>query len=145
MFFRIKTSGPRAYLQIVENHREDGAHRQHVIATLGRVDELEAAGGLATLLASGARLCQQVMLLSAFANDADGPRLSTCRIGAPLLFGRLWDETGCRAVIEDLLAGRGFEFAVRARHLRHRAPPPDRLGLRPGLREVAGGLRCFRH
>jgi hypothetical protein len=112
MFFRIKTSGPRAYLQIVENHREDGAHRQHVIATLGRVDELEAAGGLATLLASGARLCQQVMLLSALADDADGPRLSTRRIGAPTLFGRLWDETGCRAVIESLLAGRSFEFAV---------------------------------
>ena len=111
MFFRIKTSGPRAYLQIVENHREDGAHRQHVIATLGRVDELEASGGLASLLASGARLCEQVMLLSAFAH-AHGPHLSTRRIGAPLLFGRLWDETGCRAVIEDLLAGRGFEFAV---------------------------------
>jgi transposase len=41
MFFRVKTSGPRAYLQIVENRREHGAHRQHVIATLGRIDELE--------------------------------------------------------------------------------------------------------
>jgi hypothetical protein len=34
MFFRLKPSGPRTYLQIVENRREDGAHRQHVIATL---------------------------------------------------------------------------------------------------------------
>jgi hypothetical protein len=34
------------------------------------------------------------------------------RIGPPLLFGRLWEETGCRAVIEALLRGRGFEFAV---------------------------------
>src|SRR3954463_5876906 len=30
----------------------------------------------------------------------------------PLLFGRLWEETGCRAVIEDLLAERRFEFPV---------------------------------
>jgi hypothetical protein len=28
MFFRKKTSGGRAYLQIVENRREDGAVRQ---------------------------------------------------------------------------------------------------------------------
>src|SRR5436190_22427825 len=39
-------------------------------------------------------------------------RLACTRIGAPLLFGRLWEETGCRAVIEDLLAERRFEFAV---------------------------------
>jgi hypothetical protein len=112
MFFRLKPSGSRTYLQIVENRREDGAHRQHVIATLGRADELAASGALATLLASGARLCNQVMLLSALEGDADGLRLSTRRIGGPLLFGRLWEQTGCRAVIEDLLAGRGFEFAV---------------------------------
>lgn len=112
MFFRIKTSGPRAYLQIVQNRREDGAHRQHVIATLGRVDELEATGGLAALLASGARLCQQVMLLSALGTENQEPRLSTRRIGAPLLFGRLWEETGCRAAMAQRLAGRGFEFDV---------------------------------
>jgi hypothetical protein len=112
MFFRLKPSGPRTYLQIVENRREDGAHRQHVIATIGRAEELAASGALAALLASGARLCDQVMLLSALGGDADGPRLSTRRIGGPLLFGRLWEETGCRAVIEGLLAGRGFEFDV---------------------------------
>jgi transposase len=110
MFFRLKPSGPRTYLQIVENRREDGAHRQHVIATLGRADELAASGALAALLASGARLCDQAMLLSAL--DADGLHLSARRIGGPLLFERLWEETGCRAVIEDLLAGRGFAFAV---------------------------------
>jgi hypothetical protein len=110
MFFRLKPSGPRTYLQIVENRREGGAHRQHVIATLGRADELAASGALAALLASGARLCEQAMLLSAL--DADGLHLSARRIGGPLLFERLWEETGCRAVIEDLLAGRRFEFAV---------------------------------
>jgi hypothetical protein len=37
----------------------------------------------------------------------------TCRrIGGPLLFERLWYESGCRAVLESLLAGRRFELAV---------------------------------
>ncbi len=112
MFFRLKPSGPRTYLQIVENRRADGAHRQHVLATLGRADDLAASGGLAALLASGARLCDQVMLLSALTKDAEGLRLSTRRIGGPLLSGRLWEETGCQGVIEDLLAGRGFAFEV---------------------------------
>src|SRR3954471_19428209 len=112
MFFRLKPSGPRTYLQIVENRREDGAHRQHVIATLGRADELAASGALASLLASGARLCDQVMLLSALERDVEGLRLSTRRIGGPLLFERLWEQTGCAAVIRELLAGRGFELDV---------------------------------
>ena len=112
MFFRLKPSGPRTYLQIVENRREDGTHRQHVIATLGRADELAASGALASLLASGARLCDQVLLLSALERDVEGLRLSTRRIGGPLLFERLWQQTGCAAVIGELLAGRGFEFSV---------------------------------
>jgi hypothetical protein len=112
MFFRIKQSGPRSYLQIVANQRAGGAVRQKVIATLGRTDELAASGGLASLLASGARHCEQVLLLSTLQADLEGPRVLAKRIGAPLLFGRLWEETGCRAVIEDLLAERRFEFAV---------------------------------
>jgi hypothetical protein len=43
---------------------------------------------------------------------AEGPRLQCRRIGGPLLFGRIWEETGCRAVLDELLAERGFEFAV---------------------------------
>ena len=39
-------------------------------------------------------------------------RLLAKRLGAPLLFGRLWEKTGCKAVIDGLLAGRLFEFPV---------------------------------
>jgi hypothetical protein len=112
VFFRLKQSGSRSYLQIVENQRQGGAVRQNVIATLGRADELAARGALASLLASGARFCDQVMLLSALQSDLDGPRLLAKRIGPALLFGRLWHETGCGAVIAGLLAGREFEFPV---------------------------------
>jgi hypothetical protein len=112
MFFRLKTSGPRRYLQIVENRREGGSVRQQVIATLGRLDELAASGGLAALLASGARFCEQVLLLAALDNAEPEPQLQARRIGAPLVFGRLWQETGCRAVIEEALNGRAFAFPL---------------------------------
>ena len=44
--------------------------------------------------------------------DGSMPNLTCRRIGAPLLFERLWQESGCRAVVEGLLAARRFEFAV---------------------------------
>ncbi|HTR13554.1 MAG TPA: hypothetical protein VMI72_09965 [Roseiarcus sp.] len=44
MFFRLKKSGERAYVQIVENERDGAGVRQRVIANLGRADELAASG-----------------------------------------------------------------------------------------------------
>jgi len=44
MFVRSKSSGKHEYLQIVENERIDGQVRQRVIATLGRLDVLQASG-----------------------------------------------------------------------------------------------------
>lgn len=112
MFFRRKTSSDRVYLQIVENERVDGRVRQRVIATVGRLDELAATGALDRLLASGARFSEHALLISALAADAEGPRLHCRRIGGPLVFGRLWEETGCRAVLDELLADRAFEVPV---------------------------------
>jgi hypothetical protein len=51
-----------------------------------------------------------VVLSQLAAGNPDG--LACKRIGVPLLFGRLWEETGCKAVVEALLAGRQFEFPV---------------------------------
>ena len=113
MFFRIKKSGPRAYAQVVENKRIDGAVRQSVIANLGRADDLIASGALASLLASGAKLTDQVLLINALDEDADGSlSVAAKRIGGPLLFGRIWDRLGIAAVLDDLLKQRAFEFAV---------------------------------
>src|SRR5438067_105813 len=109
MFFRTKTSGPRTYLQIVENRWEDGRPRQRVIATLGRLDQLQQTGELDALLASGARLAQSVLLLSAHAKG-QLPTVTARRIGPALIFERLWQQTGCRHVLERLLEGRRFEF-----------------------------------
>ncbi len=113
MFFRLKKSGERAYVQIVENKRVDGAVRQSVIATLGRADELDASGALASLLASGAKLTDQVLLINALDEDADGAlSASAKRIGGPLLFGKIWERLGIADVLGDLLLDRAFEFAV---------------------------------
>ena len=54
MFFRTKKSGPRAYLQVVENHWRDGRPQQTVLATLGRLDELQADHQVDRLLAVAA-------------------------------------------------------------------------------------------
>jgi hypothetical protein len=111
MFFRTKTSGTRSYLQIVENRWQDGRTRQRVLATLGRLDHLQQSGQLDALLASGARLSQSVLLLSAHAQGRL-PTITTRRIGPALIFQRLWQQTGCQRVIERLLEGRSFEFDV---------------------------------
>jgi transposase len=111
MFFRTKTSGPRSYRQIVENRWEDGRPRQRVLATLGRLDQLQQRGQLDALLVSGARLAQSVLLLSAHAKG-QLPTITTRRIGPALVFQRLWQQTGCQRVIEQLLDGRRFECDV---------------------------------
>jgi hypothetical protein len=80
MFFRIKPSGERRYLQIVENTC-DGA------ATLGRVEDLEASGKLDALLRSGARLCETALLISS--QQAGTLEASeTMRIRSARLLGR---------------------------------------------------------
>jgi len=113
MFFRIKKSGNRGYVQVVENRRIDGTVRQSVIANLGRADELIASGGLASLLASGAKLTDQVLVINAFDEDGDGSLSAAARrIGGPLLFGRIWQRLGIADVLEELLEHRAFEFPV---------------------------------
>jgi transposase len=111
MFFRIKQSGRRQYLQIVENSRANGRVRQRVLTTLGRLDELRQSGHLDGLLASGARFAEHVLLLTAH-RHGHVPTLTSQRIGPTLIFERLWQETGCQQVITQLLAQRKFEFPV---------------------------------
>ena len=111
MFFRTKTSGPRTYLQVVENRWEGGRSRQRVVATLGRLDQLQESGQLDGLLASGARLARSVLLLSEHAQGRL-PTISIRHIGPALVFQRLWQLTGCQHVIKQLLKGRRFEFPL---------------------------------
>ena len=111
MYFRRKTSAGRSYLQIVESRRDGERVRQQVIATLGRYEELQASGQLERLLRSGARFAGKAMVLSAMADDR-ATKIANRRIGPALVFERLWEETGCRAVIEELSSARKHGFAL---------------------------------
>src|ERR1700730_15678641 len=111
VYFRRKTSAGRAYLQIVESRRDGDQVRQQVIATLGRFDELQASGQLERMLHSGARFAYKAMVLSAASNNA-AIKIAVRRIGPALLFERLWEETGCRAVIAELASKRKHGFAL---------------------------------
>jgi hypothetical protein len=111
MFFRTKKSGPRTYLQLVENHWRDGRPQQTVLATLGRLDELQQRGAVDSLLCSGARFADKLLVLTAHQRgELTGVR--ALRLGAVLIFERLWQQAGCAAVLEQLLGQRRFEFAV---------------------------------
>ena len=112
MYFRKKTSGGRAYLQIVESRREGAAVRQQVIATLGRVDELQESGQ-ERLLRSGARFAEKAIVLDAL-DRGEATTTSTRRIGPALAFERVWEETGCQGVIERLASARKHDFSLSA-------------------------------
>src|SRR4051794_11318954 len=111
MFVREKRINGYTYLYLVETVREHGRAKQRIVKNLGRKEALAASGALERLASSVARYAERAVVLSQL-ETGNPERLACKRIGPPLLFGRLWEETGCRAVIEDLLAGRGFEFAV---------------------------------
>src|SRR3954466_238355 len=111
MFVREKRISGYTYLYLVETVREHGRAKQRIIKNLGRKEALAASGALERLASSVARYAERAVVLSQL-ETGNPERLACKRIGAPLLFGRLWEETGCRAVIEDLLSGRAFEFPV---------------------------------
>ena len=111
MFVREKRIGPYTYVYLVETARDQGKVRQRIIANLGRKEDVAARGELDRLARSAARQAQHSLVVSLA--DADGVPQPNCRrIGPPLLFERLWCDTGCAAVLHELLAARGFGFPV---------------------------------
>lgn len=111
MFVRVKRNSGYEYLQVVSSERIDGKVRQSVIGTLGRKDLLERGEALDGLLASLGKFTRHAAVL---ADHRSGKTevLSTASIGPGLVFDRLWDQLGVAEVVEELLAGRKFEFAV---------------------------------
>src|SRR3954470_21979588 len=111
MFVRDKRIGPYTYVYLVETVREDGRVKQRILRNLGRTEEVDRRGDLDRLARSAARLAQRSLLLSAL-DEGTAPQLACRRIGPPLLFERLWRDTSCGDVLNELLIGRGFGFAV---------------------------------
>jgi len=109
MFARIKKSGQYQYLQIVENTKEKGKVRQRVIATVGRLDELEEKGRIETLIRSLSRFSERTLLVL----SGDSEVLADAKkIGPALIFERLWESTGIKNAIKKALKGRYYQFDV---------------------------------
>lgn len=109
MFARIKKSGNRQYLQIVESRREKGKVFQRVIGTIGRMDKLKTKSDIDKLVYSLARYSEKVLLILSGKSDVSA---MSRKIGPSLIFERLWEELGIKKVIKSLLTDRKFEFDV---------------------------------
>jgi len=96
MFARTKKSGKYEYLQVVENRREGPKVKQHVIATLGRLDQMHAKGEVETLVRSLARFSEQALLILSGRSDISA---DSTKIGPALIFERLWKELGIPKVL----------------------------------------------
>jgi hypothetical protein len=111
MFFRVKGNGDREYLQIAESYRDGARVRQRIVATLGRLDVLQASGQLERLLRSGLRFSKRLRVLDAHAAGETKP-VAITKIGPDLVFGRLWVELGLQEIIGEMLSQRRYEFGV---------------------------------
>jgi len=109
MFARIKKSGKYQYLQIVENRKERGKVKQRVIATIGRMDKMQEKGRVETLIRSLSRFSEQTMMVLSGQSDLSAQAV---KIGPPIIFERLWKETGIGEALKTLLKSRRFEFDV---------------------------------
>lgn len=109
MFFRVKGTAGRQYLQIAESFREGTRVRQRVIATLGRLDVLQASGQLDRLLRSGLRFSEKIRVLDAHAAGETEP-VAVRKIGADLVFGRLWKSMGMGEIVGNWQASAGMSL-----------------------------------
>ena len=111
MFVRVKRSGPRQYLQIVENFREGKKVRQRVIANLGRLDILRATGALDSIATSLAQLSEDVAVISGIRQDNQRVEWDK-EWGSFLMFRRLWQEIELDQIIRSVEGKTKCEFDV---------------------------------
>jgi transposase len=109
MFVRIKTTGKNQYLQIVENHREGTKVKQHILGTLGRVDQIVGTKEIDGLIAKLSRYTQEALMVITGQSEIQAYSSS---IGGALIFERLWNELQIPSIIHKLIEKRKFTFDV---------------------------------
>lgn len=109
MFARVKKSGLYQYLQIVRNRREGAKTIQQVVATIGRMDQIQKKGEIENLVRSLSRFSEKVLLILSGKSDVHA---EAKKIGPVLICERLWKELGIDKIIHRLLVQRKFEFDV---------------------------------
>jgi len=111
MFARIKKSGRNEYLQLVENRREGKKISQRVVATIGRMDELQAGGSIEAIIRSLSRFSEKIIMILSARYNPD-VRATAKKIGPAMIFERLWQEMEIGNIICSLLKDRKFAFDV---------------------------------
>ncbi len=109
MFARVKKTGQYQYLQLVQNRREGKKTMQRVVATLGRVEELQQKGDIEGLVRSLSRFSETALMILSGKSIVQAQTIS---IGPSLIFERLWRDLKIGKIIGRLLEGRKFEFDV---------------------------------
>jgi transposase len=109
MFVRLKRVRSYRYLQLVESVRAEDKPRQRVLATLGRVEELQADGTIDALVSSLSKFSTKALALIAGESNPDTQAVT---IGPVLIFQRLWQRLKLDQILKELLRERHFGFAV---------------------------------
>ena len=111
MFVRIKKSGPRQYLELVESYREDGKVRQRVLLNLGRLDFLRDTNAAELIAAALAKYSDEVAVISALRQDNQSVVWDK-EWGAYLVFRKLWRDVGLEQIINSKKRGTRYGFDV---------------------------------
>ncbi|MDD5749044.1 MAG: IS1634 family transposase [Actinomycetota bacterium] len=111
MYVRTKTTEGRTYLQIVESIWREGKSHQRVVATLGRIDKLQAKGDIDKVILALSRYSEKVKVTEEY-REGKLEAKKVSRVGPDLVAGRLWNELGLGEVIGGLLEGRKHSFSV---------------------------------
>jgi len=87
---RNKDGTVRSYLQLVRAYRKNGKVHQELICSIGRLDILQASGGLDRLIASLAQHSERCWVEA----EAEGLLPWDKAYGPVLVFRRLWEDLG---------------------------------------------------
>jgi len=136
VYARIKKSGSRSYLQLVEGHRDaEGKVRQRVVATLGRVDQLQD-GKLDALIAGLQRAAGHTP-----GQEAEPQFLAALGFGHVYALHELWSSLGLDEALARALRSsrRQFDAAalVRAMVFNRLSEPSSKLGVLRWLQTVS--------
>ena len=123
MFFRLKKSGERVHVQIVENKRDGRPPSARVIANVGRADEDSHASARSPLSSLRGPSSPIKCCSSTRSTRTPGAAVGYGEaVGGPMLFGRIWERLGVADVLTHLLkervrvSGRARAVFVAALH-----------------------------
>jgi len=130
MFVRIKTTGKNQYLQIVENHSEGTKVKQHILGTLGRVDQIVGTKDIDGLIYKLSGYTQEALMVITGQSEIQSCSSS---VGEALIFKRLWNELHIPSIIHKLIEKRKVDHKHRFTGIRSCSPIQRILAGRTGV------------